>query len=287
MNKQASNRDALRVEDWSGEMGDRWLRHLDTFESMIAGAGDALLQRAAYKPGEKVVDIGCGGGASSRAIAQQVAPAGYVVGVDISAQLVDEATRRAEKAGLSNARYIAGDATTVKLIDAPFDRLHSRFGSMFFADPPAAFANLAKMLRSGGRADFVVWAPAKDNPWVAGLMRVLTRYIDMPKPEPRAPGPFSLDDPEYFGGLLRDAGFDSLDFHQWRGLQWVGGKGATADSALEFLLKGMSFGDIALEQPEPIQLKIKQELREYFATHESAEGVALEALAWLVSAERR
>jgi SAM-dependent methyltransferase len=217
--------DSLKAEDWAGEMGQRWLHHLDQFESMISPVGEALLARADYQPGERVVDIGCGGGASSRAIAQRVAPSGSVFGIDISPELIDEAQRRADIAGICNATYVAADAASIQLPSAPFDRLHSRFGSMFFTDPAPAFRNLGGMLRRGGRADFGVWAPAKDSPWVAGLMGVIRKYIDMPKPEPHAPGPFALDDPEYFGGLLKQAGFTDIDFHLWRGSQLIGGAG--------------------------------------------------------------
>jgi hypothetical protein len=187
---------------------------------------------------------------------------------------------------LRNLRFVADDATAIVLPEAPFDRLHSRFGSMFFADPPAAFRSLGNLLRSGGRADFAVWAPAQNSPWVAGLMSVLRRHIDMPKPDPRAPGPFSLDDPDYFGGLLRGGGLTDLDFLLWRGTQWIGGPGANADSALDFVLNAMSFGDVANDQPPDVQARIKSELRELFKAHESAQGIGMEAIAWLVSARR-
>ena len=278
--------DSLRAEDWAGEMGARWLAHLDRFESMIAPVGEALLLRADYRPGERVIDIGCGGGASARAIAAQVTPGGVVVGVDVSPDLVAEAERRAELAGAANVRFVTADAATVTLPDAPFDRLHSRFGSMFFAEPAPAFRNLARLLKSGGRADFAVWAAAKDSPWVAELMGVLRRHIDMPKPAPHAPGPFALDDPEYFGGLLGQAGFTDVDFQLWRGTQWIGGPGASPDDALDFLLHAMSFGDVVNEQPPALQKVIHDELLGLFRKHASAAGVGMEAIAWLVAARR-
>jgi SAM-dependent methyltransferase len=281
-----TNKDALRVEDWAGEMGQRWLSHVDSFEEMIAPVGAALLERADYQRGERVVDVGCGGGISSRAIAQQVAPSGSVVGVDISAALIGESQRRAQTAGLSNCSFVQADAAVASIPGAPFDRLHSRFGSMFFPEPAVAFQNLGKMLRSGGRADFAVWAPAQNSPWVSELMGVLRRHIDMPKPEPRAPGPFALDDPDYFGSLLRGGGFTDLDFHFWRGTQLIGGKGATPEKAFSFVLDAMSFGDVAKEQPEPIRANIRAELIELFQAHASPQGIGMEAIAWLVSARR-
>jgi SAM-dependent methyltransferase len=288
MDKRMAPADALNAEDWAGEMGERWLQHLDRFESMIAPIGVALLQNAGFAPGQRVVDIGSGGGASAIAIARQVAP-GSVIGVDISPVLVAESTRRAKQKGLDNLRFVVADAATVNLKGlegASFDRLHSRFGSMFFAEPAAAFCNLGSLLKSGGRADFAVWAAAKDSPWVAGLMGVLRQHLDLPKPEPHAPGPFALDDPGYFGGLLVQAGFAQPEFTLWRGEQSIGGAGSKAETAVEFVLDAMSFGDLVTEQPAAVQERIRAELLQLFRAHQTPAGVMMGAIAWLVTARR-
>jgi SAM-dependent methyltransferase len=286
MNKGTAPTESLRAEDWAGEMGERWLRNLDRFENMIAPIGDALLQRAAYQPGERVVDIGCGGGASTRQIAARVKPGGFALGVDIASMLVAEASRRAVLGGEANARFVTADAATARLPEAPFDRLHSRFGSMFFTAPAAAFRNLAGLLRSGGRADFAVWADAKQSPWVSELMGILRRHVDMPGPEPHAPGPFALDDPDYFGGLLRDAGFTDIDFHLWRGTQWIGGPGARAADAQDFVMNAMSFGKVADELSVAVRQAIAMDVLAMFRANETADGVGMGAIAWLVSARR-
>ena len=115
--------EALKQEDWAGEMGQKWLASLSMFEEMIAPIGEALLSRAAYQKGETVIDLGCGGGATTVAIAQKVSPTGKVIGVDISPDLVAAARERAAKSGATNISFTCADAATVALADAPYDRL--------------------------------------------------------------------------------------------------------------------------------------------------------------------
>lgn len=144
--------EALKGEDWAGEMGARWLVSLDRFEGMIAPIGAALLARAAYQPGERVLDLGCGGGATTLAIAEAVGPDGAALGLDVAPMLIERASQRAAATG-SKARFVCSDAATAALNEPPFDRLFSRFGSMFFETPAAAFTNLRGMLKPGARID--------------------------------------------------------------------------------------------------------------------------------------
>jgi len=278
--------ESIAGEDWAGEMGERWLANLDRFESMIAPVGDAVLARADFKPGERVIDIGCGGGATSRAIASRVAPNGFVLGLDISPVLIAEAERRANAAGLANVMFCVADAATADGHGAHYDRLFSRFGSMFFADPPAAFRNLGDMVRPGGRIDLAVWAPAKTNPWVAGLMGILRQHVEVPAPPPNAPGPFSLDDPDRVRALLSGGGFGEIDFFLWQGQQLIGGAGSTPASAVKFVLDAMSFGKLLAEHPASVRENVEKELRELFASHQTSDGVAMGAAAWFVSGRR-
>ena len=129
--------EALKGEDWAGEMGARWLANLDRFEGMIAPIGAALLARAAYQPGERVLDLGCGGGATTMAIAQAVGPEGEALGLDIAPMLIAAAEERAADAR-SRARFVCADAATARIDGPLFDRLFSRFGAMFFPEPVPA-----------------------------------------------------------------------------------------------------------------------------------------------------
>lgn len=281
----AQHEDALKYEDWAGEMGARWLANLQGFESTIAPVGDALLARAAYRPGERVLDIGFGGGATSLAIAQAVKPGGSVLGIDISADLVAATTRRAADAGITNTRFTCADAATVTLDDGPYDRLCSRFGSMFFQDPVGAFTNLRSLIESGGRIDLAVWGPPLQNPWMLEGMAVARRHVDMPAPTPRTPGPFAFEDVEYLREVLEDSGFEQVDISVAQGLLPVGGPGATADIAQAFVCNALAFGQVLQDCPAAVQTAATSELTQLYAKHfRPGEGVMMGYTAWLVSA---
>jgi SAM-dependent methyltransferase len=262
-------------------MGAKWLANLARFEGMIAPVGAAFLAHVAPQPGERVIDSGCGGGGTTIAIARAVTPDGEALGIDIAPMLVAAARKRAE--GLANIRFLNADAATVRLEGPPFDRLFSRFGSMFFADPASAFANLRRLIRDGGRADFAVWAPAAENEWVAAMMEVLGRHIALPAPAPDAPGPFSLADPDHMRGLLTGGGFRTVDFTRWRGKQNIGGDRATPAEAAAFALSALSFAEALADLPE-IRARVEEDLTALFARHQAPEGIAMNGSAWFVTA---
>jgi len=271
---------------WADELGKKWLASLDAYESMIASVGAALMDRAAYGPGERVVDIGCGGGGTTLEIGARIGPQGAAVGLDISAALVEAATKRARAAGRTNVQFVEGDAASASLPGAPFDRVFSRFGIMFFAAPAAAFAHIGTMLRSGGRADFAVWGPPPENHWIAATTEIVARHIELPPRVPRAPGPFALCEPDYVRELLADAGFSRIAMDAWSGKVLAGGAKATPDIAAAFLLQSMSFVGALAEIDAKIRAAIAAELTERLAGYATPGGVAMDGKAWLVTAYR-
>jgi SAM-dependent methyltransferase len=276
--------EALKGEDWAGEMGARWLANLDRFEGMIAPIGAALLGRAAYRRGERVLDLGCGGGATTLAIAEAVGPEGAALGLDVAPMLVARAQQRAAEAG-STARFVCADAATATLDEPPFDRLFSRFGSMFFAEPVPAFVNLRTMLKPGARIDLAVWANPRDNLWMMEVMGVVRGHVEIPPAAPRTPGPFAFEDLTYLEEVLTGAGFGAMEAAAYEGRQAVGGPGAAPAEAADFVLSSMAVGRVLDEAGSTVRDAARADLVELFTRrHVAGEGVMMACKAWLVTA---
>lgn len=277
--------EALKGEDWAGEMGARWLANLDRFEGMIAPIGAALLGRAAYRRGERVLDLGCGGGATTLAIAEAVGPEGAALGLDVAPMLVARAQQRAAEAG-STARFVCADAATARLDEPPFDRLFSRFGSMFFAEPVPAFANLRTMLKPGARIDLAVWANPRDNLWMMEVMGVVRGHVEIPPAVPRTPGPFAFEDLTYLEEVLTGAGFGAMEAAAYEGRQAVGGPGAAPAEGADFVLSSMAVGRVLDEAGSTVRDAARADLVELFTRrHVAGEGVMMACKAWLVTAK--
>jgi ubiquinone/menaquinone biosynthesis C-methylase UbiE len=275
----------LETEDWAGDMGRKWLANLAGFEAMIAPIGNALLAQADYQAGEQVIDVGCGGGATTLAIAQTVAPVGGATGVDISPDLVRAAQTRATQAGIENVEFICADATDYHWQGQPADRLFSRFGSMFFEDPFAAFTNLHGVLRPGGRIDLAVWGPPRDNLWMMEIMGVARNHVEIPTAIPRTPGPFAFEDLDYLNEILSGAGFTDINIATYQELQPLGGPGATPQEAVEFAMAATAVGRLLAEAGDEVLKQAAQEMTELFSQHYVADqGVMMKCKVWLVSA---
>ncbi len=195
-------------EQWSGALGNVWVRRQGDLDTLMGPVTCLLLGRADLKAGQRVLDLGCGAGDSTLAAARAVGPTGRATGLDAAAQLLALGRARAEVAGLTNTDWHLGDAQTDAVPGGPFDAALSRFGVMFFSDPIAAFANIHAQLRPGGRVTLVAWGPAAENPWFSLPARIAAERHGAPPPgDPRAPGPLAFADPDHVLPILRAASF--------------------------------------------------------------------------------
>ena len=206
MTSTATERHVRQIEAWNGPMGEQWAANEARTERGLAPVLSALMDWAAPTPGMRVVDVGCGAGGTTLALAQAVAPSGHVTGLDVSAVILEAA--RARLAGTPNVTLALADALAWHIDGPPADLLFSRFGVMFFGDPVAAFANLRRSLAPTGRFAFAAWARQSDNPWVEiPLKAALTVVPPPPPPAPDEPGQFAFGDPARVFRILHDAGY--------------------------------------------------------------------------------
>ena len=156
---------------------------------------------------------------------------------------------------------------------------------MFFADPYAAFTNLHGLIKPGGRIDLAIWAAPRDNPWMMELMGVARSHIDIPSPDPRAPGPFAFADLDYVRDILAHAGFSAPDIEPYQGQQAIGGPGASPDEAADFALASMAIGRALAEAGEGVLANARADLVSLFGQrHVPGKGVMMANKVWLLTA---
>ncbi|MFV0280527.1 MAG: class I SAM-dependent methyltransferase [Rhodoblastus sp.] len=275
------NHEAQRVY-WDGDGGDKWIKGSADVDANVAPAQTAAIDLAGIEPGARVLDIGCGCGASTIALAASVGPEGRVLGIDISQAMIAQA--RKQTRDLPQAECRVADAAREKFEDEKFDNLFSRFGVMFFGDPTAAFAHLRATLAPGGRLTFVCWRPIVENPWMRTPFNAVCKHAPRPpRPGPEDPGPFSFADPQRVTRILTQAGFGApkftpfdfdMDLALGRGLEAAVGMAATVGAA----------GAALTGQPPEIRAAAIEELRRELAPYEKDGRVPLAAAVWIVSA---
>ncbi len=282
MAEVASNRE--QIEYWNEKAGPRWVAYQEKLDAQIAPFTRVVLDKVGLKPGERVLDIGCGCGATTLDAASRVRPGGEAVGADISRPMLQRARDRARAAGAANATFIEADAQAYDFGAGTFDAVISRFGVMFFADPMAAFANIHRALKSGGRLCFVCWRPVFENPWVTIPLRAVAEHIELPPPpDPNAPGPFAFADSDRLRKILASAGFldVQIDRHDFR---LPIGTTNDLEEAVEFAMNLGPVNSVLVDKPAAVLDRIRGSIREALAPHHTREGVLLDSASWLVSA---
>ncbi len=268
---------------WSGPGGRHWIDRQEMQDGVLAPVAASLLKAAGAVPGDRVVDVGCGCGATTLAVARITGASGRTLGVDLSAPMIERARERAA-AESSTAQFLVADATIHDLSGERADLMISRFGVMFFADPALSFANLRKALKPTGRLAFACWREPRLNPWLMIPLKAATRHAaPLPQLGPEDPGPFSFADEVRVRRILSSAGFvdvvlDPVDLE----LDPAVGQGFenAVASALE-----IGPASRALDgQPDEVRSAAITEIRAALKPFERGNRVPMGAAIWIVSA---
>ncbi|MGF6962574.1 SAM-dependent methyltransferase [Paraburkholderia youngii] len=281
-----AEQNAYQVADWNGQSGERWVANQARLDAMVAVFGQAAIEAAAPAAGERVLDVGCGAGASSLALAARVGAGGQVLGVDISAPLISRARALAPQD--TPVLYQVADASSAELPEGAFDMLFSRFGVMFFDDPTAAFAHMRRALRPGGRVAFVCWRGAAENDWVRLPMGAIKGILPpSAPPDPEAPGPFSFGDRGRVSRILTAAGFADIAIAPFDASVPFG-EGGTRDAAIDDAVKmTLEVGPLSralADQPDDIRARASAAVRAAFAGLPGERSVMIDGAAWIVMA---
>jgi len=280
---QAHATNAEQAQYWNSAGGGHWVEQQAIQDDILAPISALLFAEAALQPGERVIDIGCGCGATTLEAARRVGPNGSALGVDVSQPMVARARERAQEMR-SGARFIVADATLHDFSGAQGDVLLSRFGVMFFGDPVLAFANIRRGLKSGARVVFACWRPLKVNEWMLLPLKAALKHVPrLPEPDPEDPGPFAFADEGRVSRILLAAGFFdvamkpfelTLDIAVGRGFE------TAVSRALEIGPASRALKD----QPEALKAAAREEIRAALEARRVGDQLPLKAAPWIVHA---
>lgn len=267
-----------------------WDNQAEAMNASMGRHGSAAREALAARPGERIIDIGCGPGISAVALAADVAPDGWVAAVDIVPQMTAAASRRLSEAGLPGAG-ITADAGTADLIEVAgtgraFDAIHARFGLMFFPDPRAALTNIFRAVKPGGRLAASVWQHLDRNPWMVLINAAAAPVLGIdrpPLPAPGAPGPFSMADPVATEQLFRDAGFTDVRLESIEAPFTFPGNGI---EAVERIMAAGPLGSVFLAADESKRAEVVAAVVAALAEHRGDNGFEVPGASWCITADR-
>ncbi|MGO1069383.1 class I SAM-dependent methyltransferase [Lysobacter sp. CA199] len=275
-----------QINDWNGPVGARWLTYNDWLDERTASYGQAALEAAAPQPGEAVLDIGCGAGATSFELARAVGAGGSAVGADVSEPLIGRARERAQALGLP-VDFRLADASQPLFAPRGFDLLFSRFGVMFFDDPVAAFAELRKTLKPGGRLAFACWQEPAKNDWYVLPLNAIDGIVEREAIDTHAPGPFAFSDPQRVQRILSEAGFAQIELKPFEA-PFYHGRGANREAmvadALEQVFRVGPIQRLLASQSDEVRERAAAAIRAALADIATEREIEVGGSTWIVTA---
>jgi ubiquinone/menaquinone biosynthesis C-methylase UbiE len=286
VNEVSSEGNAEAIEAWDGPLFERFVRFKHIVTTGLGNHGDQALRLRAPRLGERVLDIGCGFGDTTRQIAELVGPTGEAIGVDASARFIEAARSEAEEKGAENARFVVADVQSMPF-EGRFDLAFSRFGTMFFANPVAALRNVRSALVPGGELTMVVWRRRIDNDWLYRAQTIVEQLVSRPEEydEPTCgPGPFSMADADTTSEILAHAGFRDVCFHRHDEPILIG---RDMREAIDMAMAIGPAGEIlrlAGDRAAHLHAAVESALERGLAEFETPDGIRAAASTWIVTA---
>ena len=275
---------AVQSESWNGKSGLLWVANADERDRVLAPVGDVLLSTAAPTVGDDILDLGCGCGATTLMAATRTGTAGSATGIDLSLPMLDLARERATAAGAANVTFVHGDAQTYEFTTESVDLVIGRFGTMFFSDPEAAFANIRSALRPGGRLCLATWQPLGANEWLIVPGAALLQHTELPTDQLEGPGMFAQSDPAIVTEVLGAAGFHEIRIDA---AEVTFPLGQTLDEAISYLADAGPGRALLETIPEGAARDAAlADVRAALVDHHHPEGVQLHGGIWLINAIR-
>jgi ubiquinone/menaquinone biosynthesis C-methylase UbiE len=279
----AANQEA--TDAWSGPLFEAFSKYRDLVDGGLGAHGEAAMAVHPPRPGERVLDLGCGFGDTTQRLAKLVGPAGEAVGLDVSEPFIEQARKEAE-GGAPNVSFAVADVQIGELGEG-FDYAFSRMGLMFFANPVQALGNIRSALVPGGRLCAVVWRRKEDNDWLRRAELVVDEFLEHPEETDQptcGPGPFSMANADTVSEQLKIAGFEQIELRRCDLPLKIGND---LDHAVEFNMSLGPAGEVLRlweDRIEEIKPKIAAELRKTLAEFEGPEGVFAPASTWIIGA---
>ena len=271
---------------WSGKGGDIWVERQNAMDTMLSPLGEAALNKLNFNEEENVLDIGCGCGHTTLNIAKRIGSSGNVTGLDISEPMLKRAKESAVEMSITNTSFKCVDVQTEDLGDQIYSAAFSRFGVMFFEDSIAAFKNINKSLISGGYLSFVCWQSPAVNPWQSLFIQEVKKFLDLPSPPPRSPGPFAFMESEYVSSILEESKFQDITIEGHEAEVNMFSGRSLSDSVKDYISINPVVTQMLKESSENQIAEIVNSGIEAFSPYYSEKGLIFPSATWLVTARK-
>ena len=271
---------------WSGKGGDIWVERQNAMDTMLSPLGEAALNKLDFNEEENVLDIGCGCGHTTLNIAERIGPSGNVTGLDISEPMLKRAKESAVEMYLTNTSFKCVDVQTEDLGEAIYSTAFSRFGVMFFEDSIAAFKNINKSLISEGCLSFVCWQSPAVNPWQSLFIQEIKKFLELPSPPPRSPGPFAFMESEYVSSILEESKFQDITIEGYETEVNMFSGRSLSDSVKDYISINPVVSGMLKESSENKIAEIIDSAIEAFSPYYTEKGLIFPSATWLVTARK-